>query len=116
MFRGPSKAGLPPFSLMLKDLPATQQEIARHLDLTERTVSTYLKHESAPRAVQLAVFWETRWGRSAADCEAANWGAVYYRKAMALERENERLRAQLATMEDLRNDGAANTPYFQLGR
>lgn len=112
MFRAPSQAGLPPFSLLVKDLPANQRQVAAHLGLTERTLSTYTTLDRAPRPVMLAVFWETRWGRSAADCEAANWGANYYRRAMSLERENRVLREQLAQLE---SQLTTNAPFFQPG-
>lgn len=65
----------------------------------------------------LALFWETRWGRSAADTEAANWGATYYRLAMVLERENKILKQQMAQLEAActTGDPAANAPYIQAG-
>lgn len=65
----------------------------------------------------LAMFWETRWGRSAADVEAANWGAAYYRLAASLERENKALKRQLAELESLKaaGDAAANAPYIEAG-
>lgn len=117
MFRAPTQAGLPPFSLMLRDLPTTPTQAARHLGLTPRTIEAYAKHDNAPRAVMLAVFWETRWGRSAADVEAANWGATYYRHAMALERENAALRRQMAEIESAMaaGDPAANAPFITAG-
>lgn len=114
MFRSPSAAGLPGLAVMLADLPANQQEIARHLGITPRTLQRYKETGSAPRAVMLALFWETRWGRSAADCEAANWGAMHYRNAMVERRTNQALRRQI---EALRADlaarhGAANEPIY----
>lgn len=104
-------------STLLADLPATPRQIARHLDLSESTLKRYEREDQAPRAVMLALFWESRWGRSAADCEAHNWGAVYYRKAMGLERENAALRRQLAALEAMLQDqqGAANSPFFKHG-
>lgn len=117
MFRSPSAAGLPGLDLMLADLPANQQEIARHLGITPRTLQRYKETGSAPRAVMLALFWETRWGRSAADCEAANWAALHYRAAMIERRQNVALRGQLARLERELSQapGAANAPLFKLG-
>jgi len=115
MFRSPSAAGLPGLAVMLADLPANQQEIARHLGITPRTLQRYKETGSAPRAVMLALFWETRWGRSAADCEAANWGAMHYRRAMVAERQSAELRRQLERAEADRSNsgGAANAPTFR---
>lgn len=116
MFRAPSQAGLPPFSLLVRDIPASRQEIARHLDLSAHTVAKY-ETDGAPRAVQLALFWETRWGRSAADCEAAQFGVIQYRLAESLKRENAALLRQIAQLEAERMEWApsANTPFFQPG-
>lgn len=118
MFRAPSHAGLPQFSTMLADLPATVPQLARHLNLAPSTIERYRLAGQAPRPVMLAMFWETRWGRSAADCEAANWGAVYYQKAASLERENAALKRQIAKLEAMLHPAwghAANVPFFRVG-
>lgn len=113
MFRAPTGAGLPSFELMVQDLPATPGQLARHLDISPRTMQRYLAEATAPRAVMLAVFWETRWGRSAADCEAANWAALHFRRAEIAERQNGALRRQLQQLELARQDGAANSPIWK---
>lgn len=116
MFRAPGSAGLPSFSTMLQDLQATPEQLARHLDLSRRQLQRYQAADAAPRVVMLAMFWETRWGRSAADCEAANWAALHYRRAeiaerqiVALRRQVEQLEAALAML-----DRAANSPIWRL--
>lgn len=118
MFRAPSAAGLPPFDIMLRDLsPATVGQVARHMGLTPATIDRYAA-QGAPRLAQLAIFWETRWGRSAADCEASNWGAMHYRMVQSLERENATLRAQLLQLELQLAEGgvgAANAPFWRVG-
>lgn len=114
MFRAPTGAGLPSFELMLQDLPATPAQLARHLDISPRTMQRYMAEAAAPRAVMLAMFWETRWGRSAADCEAANWAALHYRRAEIAERQNVALRRQLVALEAAlaESHGAANSPVW----
>lgn len=99
MFRSPSQAGLPGINVMLADLPGNHKQAAQHLGITLQTLKKYVKADGAPRAVMLAIFWETRWGRSAADTEAANWGAMYYRQAKGFEREAETLKKSLANLE-----------------
>lgn len=118
MFRSPSGAGLPSFSTMLADLPANLHQVARHLDLSTVTLNKYRKNDQAPRAVMLALFWETRWGRSCADTEAANFGAVHYRQAQGLEREVARLVGVVLRLEvelDRGGSGAANSPVWRVG-
>lgn len=99
MFRAPTGAGLPHIQTLIDDLPATREQIARHLDITSKTLTSYLKAGQAPRPVILALFWESKWGRSAADTEAANWGALYYRQAMISERARERMAGIIAALE-----------------
>lgn len=63
----------------------------------------------------LALFWETSWGRSAADCNADNYAKLQYMRAMMLERkvvELETTVAQLHAQLDQNTGGAANSPVF----
>jgi hypothetical protein len=117
MFRAPTQAGLPPFSLMLRDVPFGVPHVARHLGITVPTVEKYARTDNAPRAAMLALFWETRWGRSAADVEASNWGTMCYRLAMSLERENKVLKEQMAQLETAAAAGnlAANSAFMHPG-
>lgn len=118
MFRSPSQAGLPALQTLLDDIPATPQKIADHLGISLATLRNYIKSGQAPRAVMLALFWESRWGRSAADTEAANYGAIYYRKAMGLKRQNEALLRQIGVLESelaRAGSGAANAPIYRVG-
>ena len=54
--------------------------------LAPRTVLRWLRSGQASRPVMLALFWESRRGRSAANGEAANHGAVHFRHALSLQR------------------------------
>lgn len=118
MFRSPTAAGLPPFSILYADLPASLAQVSRHLGLTQTTVKKYLRDDQAPRAVMLALFWESRWGRSAANCEAANFGQVHQAHAQSLQVKNQVLLDQIAQLErelGHQDGGAANGPIFRIG-
>lgn len=119
MFRAPGAAGLPPVSVMLADIPATDQQIARYLGIAVSTLKTYRRTGNAPRAVQLALFWETKWGRSAADTEAANCAAVHVAQARALQEHTRRISGIVWRLElELSKDPAtrsANLPFFATG-
>lgn len=118
MFRSPTQAGLPSLAILLADLPADHGAIARHLGITLSTLQKYLRAGQAPRPIMLALFWESRWGRSAADVEAANWGAVHYRLAAGMERQNAALLRTIRILEgELAQSGAgaANGPVFRSG-
>lgn len=116
MFRSPSHAGLPALQTMLEDIALPLRQVARHLGIKESTLATYKRRGQAPRSIMLALFWETKWGRSAADTEAVNWGALHYRSHMIANRELQRMAAILAKLEDelTRADRAANGPVYRV--
>ena len=119
MFRAPSQAGLPGLDFMLADLPATPKQIAGHLGIAESTLATYKRTGNAPRAVQLALFWETRWGRSAADVEASNAAATHAGHARRLQDHLGRMAGVVWQLElelDRQQDGRpANLPLWRVG-
>lgn len=116
MFRAPGHAGLPSYETMRADLGADDRQLARHLDISPRTLQRFQAAGQAPRTIMLAMFWETRWGRSAADTEAANWAALHYRRAEIAERQNVALRRQCTALEQAlaESHGAANSPIWML--
>jgi len=65
----------------------------------------------------LALFWETRWGRSAADTEAANYGSRNAQHAQSLQRELARLASAFLTLEKELDASvrAANSPLWHVG-
>ncbi|WP_367068621.1 hypothetical protein [Oryzisolibacter sp. LB2S] len=101
--------------MMFDDLGASPAQVAKLLGITERTMRRYLQADDAPRPVLLALFWETRWGRSAADCDAHNYAQVQHGLAQALQSQNARLVRQVRELERLldSNDRAANRPFFR---
>lgn len=116
LFRAPRSAKMPHIETMLNSL-GNDQAVADFLGVSLRTVQKYRKEGQAPRAVMLALFWETPWGVSAADCQAVNDARMAYTKARLLERENEGLRGQVLKLEkELETSayGAANAPIFNV--
>lgn len=118
MFRAPGHAGLPPVSMMLDDIHADDRQIARYLGVAESTLKTYRRTGNAPRSVQLALFWETKWGRSSADVEAANYAQVQHGHAQALQGHVGRLAGVVWRLElELSKDSdtrPANLPIFRV--
>jgi hypothetical protein len=102
-------------------MPCSRAAAAAHLGLTLRTLARYEATESAPRAVLVACFAESHYGRSAIACDVARDAdtqrglaralrdreAHYRRTIDALERENAAA-ARSGT-------GAANGPIFNVG-
>ena len=117
MFRAPTPARLPPLTFMLEDLPARRPAVARHLGISDRTLERYAATQQAPRPILLALYWETRWGRSAADVEAHNFGQVHRRHALSLANENAALRRRIGLLEAELMQArpvAANLPFFSV--
>lgn len=98
---------------MLADINKTDAQIAHHLQISLRTLQRYKRNDSAPRAILMALFFETQWGKSAVDADSANTAQVWRQYAQALERQIVAMRAQIDELEKLRSDGAANEPFFK---
>jgi len=87
--------------------------IARSLGVHVRAVYRWKRTDKAPKAVMLAVFWATRWGRSAIDTATANEAAMHAGMADCLRRENDALRHELARLCTLGDFGSANAPLMR---
>lgn len=115
MFKAPSQAGLPPFSFLLDDMPASHAKVARHLGISERTIDRYWKDNQAPRSVMLALFWESRWGQSVVETDAYNSARLSRQTVVVLTKENAALRRRIGMLEQElahADTGAANLPFF----
>lgn len=114
MFRAPGHT--PPLATLLDDLATRDTaRIARHLDVSPRTLHRWTLADDAPRAVLLALFWETRWGASTIDSDLHNAAAVHRAHAAALQSECATLRTRIARLEAIGNFGAANLPSWRAG-
>jgi len=68
---------IPPLSTLLAELGATPRQVARALQVSERTVKNWLSAENEPQAVRIALFWLTRWGYSIINTDAENEARLY---------------------------------------
>jgi len=108
----PSK--LPIWQLILDDLGnPPPKRIAKALEISERTAYRYNQAGHAPKAVSLALFWLTRWGRSQIN-ERAVWDA---QEAVGfvdcLRREVQRLTDENTRLMALGHFGSANEPILK---
>ncbi len=93
---------LPIWDHILADLghpPAAR--IARALGVGHSTVYRWTATGNAPRAAALALFWLTRWGRSAVHTQATNDAILAVQLARSLTEERLTLRAQVDDLERL---------------
>ena len=74
--RAPSAARMPPLDFLLADQMAPPQRIARHLGVSLRSLQRWRASGNAPRAVYLALWFESRWGMCASTGCARTDGAL----------------------------------------
>ena len=106
---------LPPFSVLVEHLERPASVLVDHLEVSRRTVQRWSVTDCAPRSVLLAIFWETRYGRSAVECRAVN--DARHQAGLArchLDTANARLR-DLAHVLALADFGSANSPLLAHG-
>ena len=118
MFRSPYPAHLPALCYIFDDLQYDDKHLGRLLDLKPATVKKYRREGQAPRAVHLALFWESRWGVSTIDAVAYNHAQTQAALAASLKRVNARLVKQILTMEkelSAQKNAPANSPIYQIG-
>lgn len=103
---------LPALSQILPDLgQPSPREIARFLDVSERTVYGWKATDNAPRAALLALFWESSYGLSALDCELHNSIQVYKSLSESLNLEAQKLRTRIAWLEKNGRFDCSNQPF-----
>lgn len=109
--RLPTPTQTPSLSVLLDDIGnPPDSAIAKAFAVSPGNVAEWRSNDHAPRAVLLALFWITRWGQSAVDCEARNIAELRSAEASAWKREAERIRHELARVLALGNFGSANDP------
>ncbi|MDM0116756.1 hypothetical protein QTI66_31980 [Variovorax sp. J22R133] len=108
----PSGARLPPLAFLLADQVEPRKNIARHLGVSLRTLQRYIAVGHAPRAVQFALWFESRWGMSALHEQAFNEARQARAWVSSLERECEWLRGVIRAYENAEAQPAANGAVF----
>ena len=111
-FLAPTFARLPPLSFLLADQMEPRKNIARHLGVSLRTLQRYQASGNAPRAIYLALWFESRWGMAALHTQAFNEAQHARAWVASLERECERLRGMIRALENAQGQPAANSALF----
>jgi len=92
-------------------MQAKPRDVAKLLGVSERTLRGWKAAGSAPRMAMLALYWESRWGRSQDYAEAYNTAQVHRQLAESLARENQRLALALHSSDTMGGE-TANSPSF----
>ncbi|WP_284335839.1 hypothetical protein [Comamonas sp. NoAH] len=101
---------------MLDNIASSDAQIAKFLEISPQTLRKYRLKGQAPRLVMLALFWETVWGQSAANCDAVNWGRLQFQENQMLKRQNLKLKQRMHSLEKAlaEVDQAANGPFYDV--
>lgn len=108
---GPGKIGA--LSIMLDAIPASRADVARHLGVTRRTLAHWEATDRCPRAVKVAIFTESGYGRDLVAVTYRNEADLHRALADCLRREVATLQARIARLETLGDFGSANDPIAQ---
>ena len=105
---------LPDLSILLDDITGGHNlpMIAKHLGVDAGQLTQWKISGCVPRSVQLALFWESKWGQSTLETTERNDVAVWRDLAKSLQRETTTLRARITRLENLNAHGAANSPSW----
>lgn len=78
---------IPPFHLLLEAQPCLDRaEIARNFGVSPRTFARYIAQNDAPRAVMLAMFYESSLGREFLHTKLQNEASCFAQLAHGLQR------------------------------
>lgn len=105
---------LPTFRELVQDLgDPCPGRIARALGVHQGTVERWRRHDRAPRAARLALYWFTSWGQSELSTDLHNRAMSYTAHIEAEKRENAALRRELARVLAAGDFGSANAPSWR---
>lgn len=95
-----SPRSVPAWELIIDDLGRPPAErIATVLGVSRSTVYRWQQAGSGPRIACLALFWLTRWGRSAVHTQATNDAVLYVQLARAMTDERDKLARKFELLE-----------------
>ena len=104
---------LPSFNQLLPHIGSPNARIlARYLRVSERTIYHWKKTDKAPRAVCLALFWESSYGQQTIDCELFNAMQTHKMLSESLGRKVRNLEARIRYLEKNGLFGSANEPFL----
>lgn len=111
-FHAPRDIYGPELLRMFIDELGGPKQVHKYLDVSERTVWHWLSTGRVPRAAVLALFWESRWGRSQIFTEQVNEIRLLYRQVCILQDQYQKAKDIVAGLRAM-HAGSANEPLFE---
>lgn len=104
---------LPSFNQILPHLDNPHpRRLAQYLGVAERTIYHWKKTDKAPKAVRLALFWESSYGQKTIDCEMFNAMQTHKMLSNSLGRNVANLEARIRYLEKNGTFDSANAPFL----
>lgn len=88
------------------------KRVHKYLGVTERSVNRWLSTGRAPRAAVLALYWESKWGRSQIFSDQVNEIRLLYRQVCILQDQYQKAKDIVTGLRAM-HAGSANEPIFE---
>lgn len=111
-FHAPKDIYGPELLRMFIDELGGPKRVHKYLGVSERTVWHWLSAGRVPRAAVLALFWESRWGRSQVFTEQVNEIRLLYRQVCILQDQYQKAKDIITGLRAM-HAGSANEPLFE---
>lgn len=111
-FHAPKDIYGPELLRMFIDELGGPKRVHKYLGISERTVWRWLAAGRAPRAAVLALFWESRWGRSQIFTDQVNEIRLLYRQVCILQEQYQKAKDIITGLRAM-HAGSANEPLFE---
>lgn len=111
MFHAPKTIYGPALLRMFVDELGGVKPVAKYLDVHARTVRRWLSDEKVPRAVVLALFWESQYGRSHINTDQVNEIQQLHQHLRLAQEQYRRAKDIVTGLRQL-HAGSANEPLF----
>lgn len=115
-FVAPRPGQIGSLSVLIDAIPASRADVAHHLGISTRALNVYAGSDHAPRAIKVALFVESGYGRQQINASAHNDAVMWAGMADCLRREVATLQTRIARLESLGDFGSANAPAFRAAR
>lgn len=87
------------------------KRVHKYLGVTERSVWRWLSTGRAPRAAVLALYWESKWGRSQIFTDQVNEIRLLYRQVCILQDQYQKAKDIITGLRAM-HAGSANEPIY----
>lgn len=105
--------GIDCFRMFMDEVCGSVEATSKYLDVHESTVRRWLREETpVPRAVVLALFWESKWGRSQIFTDQVNEIRLLYQQVRILQDQYQKAKDIITGLRAM-HAGSANEPLFE---